>query len=200
MTESHFVRKTDKCCLLGCLCPDTQYAFISPEGAMHRAHRSKTGCLYGCLSHLWCAGTHDSVKFGSDAVRSSRGGTIRLTGVACVVNSGDDFFSDLEQQCTWVPDCASFRCPVRSVLFVRQGPDFEVSRQVPCIACLLPCCVRCLQRIEIKKLDKQQGESVIGTIKPSTCCDVLTSLCCYGRNHPMYTTKDVDNSDKYVLR
>ena len=67
------MRKTDKCCLLGCLCPDTQYAFISPEGAIHRAHRSKTGCLYGCLSHLWCAGTHDSVKFGSDAVRPEGG-------------------------------------------------------------------------------------------------------------------------------
>ncbi len=81
-----------------------------------------------------------------------------------------------------------------------QGPDFEVKKTLPCIACLLPCCVRCLQTIEIKKVDPTQGDSVIGSIKPTACCDILASICCYGRNHAMFTTKDVDNSDKFVLR
>ncbi len=69
MTESHFVRKTSKCCLLGCLCPTTEYAFISPEGAMHKAVRDKTGCIAGCCGHLICRGTQDSTRFKSDAVR-----------------------------------------------------------------------------------------------------------------------------------
>jgi hypothetical protein len=98
--------------------------------------------------------------------------------------------------------CRSFLC-VRVFLCVCvcacrvQGPDFEVKKTVPCIACCFPCCIRCLQRIDIKD---PRGDAILGSIKPSSCCDILGSMICYGKNHPMFTTKDVDNADKFVLR
>ncbi len=67
MTESHFVRKTTKCPLLGC-CPKTEYAFISPEGAKHTARRFKTSACAACLGRICCKPTIDQTKFTSDAV------------------------------------------------------------------------------------------------------------------------------------
>ncbi len=67
MTESHFVRKTDKCPLMGC-CVKSNYAFISPEGAMHKATRFKTGACAACLGRICCKPTIDQTKFTSDAV------------------------------------------------------------------------------------------------------------------------------------
>jgi len=143
MTESHFVRKTTKCPLLGC-CPKTEYAFISPEGAKHTARRFRTGACAACLGRICCKPTIDQTKFTSDA-----------------------------------------------------GPDFEVKKTVPCIVCCLPCCIRCLQKIEIKDT---RGDAILGKISPSSCCDILASCICYGKNHPMYKTRDVDGSEKFVLR
>jgi len=144
LTESAFVRHTEKCPLLGCLCPTTKYAFISPDDARHDATRSKTGCIAGCLGRLLCQSTHDTTRFES-----------------------------------------------------AKGPDFEVKKVIPCYAIFAPCFIRCMQTITITNTT---DNAPLGSIMPVGCCEVLASMICYGRNHALYTTKDIDNSDKYVLR
>lgn len=179
MTESHFVRRVEKCPCLGC-CPKTDYAFVSPDGANHKAKRHKTTCCE--RQYIWCCckPLKDTVTFKSDAVCSvwcARG--VRRVGRACplsVLNLSLSFF------------------------FRAQGPDFQLQKEIPCAAwCACPLCIPCCRKIEITDA-RSDKDAKIGTVKPTTCCEAIDAWCCPWKNHVMFTTKDVSGADKFVLR
>lgn len=131
MSESHMVRRVDKCPCLGC-CRKVNYKFVSPDGAEHTAQATQSTCFDRLCGWLCCKPLFARVSFTSA--------------------QGPDFESKMTLKCWRYCCCPCFDlcepcCPccqtcgkARDILDARSGAAIGTLRNPSCWESLCACC------------------------------------------------------------